>query len=353
MALRDAKRLFDVSLRLQIFAEGVKAFQAREFDKLITDVSVEFQKLLLRIKFDTLDSLTKSELNKLVVTLRKSQSHVYSIYLKKLLKQLEQFMEASLSLNRRILVSDFLYLEEGAQDEAPTDEEASNFIAAGYDANKFIAVNGIASILLGGGPSLWGKIKAEPMGANGVLLEPYLKAMLGSAQVGFENTLTKGYANAWTVREAVEAGEKQASKAKFQGASALATSMQNIASMVSASVASGLFGKYRWLSVIDSGTTDICYGRNQRVYEYGKGPLPPAHTGCRSHTVPYVAGDLEKETFFSWIKRQPNSIQNIALGARDADALRDGSLLAKNVRLNVKPISIEDYEGSVNKILFA
>jgi SPP1 gp7 family putative phage head morphogenesis protein len=351
MALRDAKRLFDVSLRLQIFAEGVKAFQAQEYNKVISDITIEFEKLLGRIKFDTLDSLTKSELNKLVVTLRKSQSHVYSVYLKKLLKQLEEFMQVSLTLNRQVLVSDFLYLEDEALDEPPTDDEASDFIAAYVASSGLKPIYGLAPILAGAG-SLWGRIKTEPMGANGALIEPYLKAMLGSAQVNFEQVLTKGYANGHTIREAVSAARESAGKTQAQGAATLSTAMQSIAGIVSASIGSGLFGKYRWLSVIDAGTTDVCRGRNNNVYVYGKGPLPPAHVRCRSHITPYVAGDLDKETFFSWIKRQPNSIQDFSLGSSNGRRLREGNLPADEARLKVRSMTNEEYKASINKILF-
>jgi hypothetical protein len=54
------------------------------------------------------------------------------------------------------------------------------------------------------------------------------------------------------------------------------TLIQNITSIVAASVFSTLFNKYQWISVMDSRTSNICIERNLQVYIYGSGPLPPA-----------------------------------------------------------------------------
>lgn len=350
MALRDAKRLFDVSLRLQIFAEGVKAYQSREFDKVLNEVNIEFKKLLFRVDYKTLDSLTKQELRNLVKALRESQSRIFSLYLKRVLKQLEEFMQASLSLNRRAMVSDFLYLEEGKEKYIPSDEEASNFIVAAEKENDFTPIYGIGAIVLGSS-SLWARIQNEPMGANGVLQLPFIKSLIAASEINFANSITKGYANNWTPVEAVEESALIARRASAQGGAVISTVMQNIASVVSASIGSALFGQYIWLSVIDNATTDICISRNLRIYTYGQGPLPPAHIRCRSHIAPYVKGDQTKETFYSWIGRQPNNIQNFALGNKNANALREGRLSSKDTRLDVRPISIEEYRNSIGDIL--
>jgi len=40
--------------------------------------------------------------------------------------------------------------------------------------------------------------------------------------------------------------------------------------------------KYRWVSTLSERTSDICRNLNGRIFEFGKGPLPPAHINCRS-----------------------------------------------------------------------
>lgn len=44
----------------------------------------------------------------------------------------------------------------------------------------------------------------------------------------------------------------------------------------------------RWISVLDSETTDFCTRQNGKIYEIGKGPHPPAHHGCRSIREPII-----------------------------------------------------------------
>lgn len=87
-----------------------------------------------------------------------------------------------------------------------------------------------------------------------------------------------------------------------------------------------LVSRYEWLAIIDSRTTLICMGRDGNVYEVGKGPLPPAHFGCRSTTMPILEGmgRIQRETYGDWIKRQSSDRQNEILGPGRARLLREG-----------------------------
>jgi SPP1 gp7 family putative phage head morphogenesis protein len=42
----------------------------------------------------------------------------------------------------------------------------------------------------------------------------------------------------------------------------------------------------RWVSVLDSRTSDICLGLAGQVFPAHEGPRPPAHFNCRSTVVP-------------------------------------------------------------------
>ncbi|MCK5127786.1 MAG: minor capsid protein, partial [candidate division Zixibacteria bacterium] len=86
---------------------------------------------------------------------------------------------------------------------------------------------------------------------------------------------------------------------------------------------------YQWVATLDSRTTMICGSRDGKIYQYGSGPMPPAHWGCRSTTIPKVkpeydmgakikgdrpsigAGGVEKvsarTTYGGWLKRQPKA----------------------------------------------
>ena len=104
MALSDNMRLYDIATRGQVYIEGVKVQYAREFNFVLAELRLEISRILARVKYKTLDGLTKAELNKLVVTLRESQSRIYSAYTQQILKQLKDFMRADLEMNRRAFV---------------------------------------------------------------------------------------------------------------------------------------------------------------------------------------------------------------------------------------------------------
>jgi len=64
--------------------------------------------------------------------------------------------------------------------------------------------------------------------------------------------------------------------------------------------------KYKYLAILDARTTDICKSLNNKIFEVGKGPLPPQHFNCRSFTVPVIE-DLEVEeydTYNQWYSKQ-------------------------------------------------
>ena len=346
MKLRDAKRLFDIATRLQVYVEGVKAQQGSEFHAVAMRVDTEFRKLLGRVKYDTLDGLSKAELNRLVVSLRQVQSKVYSEYTQKLIKQLQDFMQASLTVNRIVYTSAYIGLSqpEGEDDVVLSDDEASDFIEDENSRNGFIALFGIASVLAGS-DKLWAKIANDPIAANGALLSPFVKSFSASAQLSLENLLRKGYSNGWTTRQAAQEATAQFNKIANQADAVVSTIMQHVSTSVAAGVTSALWGKYRWVSIIDGGTTEICLSRSNEVYKYGQGPMPPAHIRCRSTIVPYNAAH-DDETFYSWIKRQGERTQNFALGKKTADLLRSGKLKAKDlVRLsNPSPLTIEQFK---------
>lgn len=104
----------------------------------------------------------------------------------------------------------------------------------------------------------------------------------------------------------------------------------------------------KYTATLDSGTSAICRSRDGIVYDIDKAPPLPAHVGCRSaytaviksyremgipiDDVPMgtrasmngqVPADL---TYSQWLKSQPVSVQNDALGVTKATLFRKGDL---------------------------
>ena len=117
---------------------------------------------------------------------------------------------------------------------------------------------------------------------------------------------------------------------------------------------------YKWVSVLDSRTSDTCQYLSERVWYYNNpsrstlpGPIePPAHYNCRSTTTPIVINSRElspeakaaqilssaalatvltsrlpqQTSYLQWLKRQPNSIQQEVLGTVRYDLWKSGEL---------------------------
>lgn len=105
---------------------------------------------------------------------------------------------------------------------------------------------------------------------------------------------------------------------------------------------------YQWVATLDSRTTLVCGSRDGKTYKVGTGPMPPAHWGCRSTTIPkvkpeYDIGSKLKGTraskgatgakqvsggtgYGGWLKRQPTSFVDEALGIERSKLFRSGKL---------------------------
>lgn len=336
MALADNKRLYDIATRQQVYVENVKVWHARQFDFFLRQLDEELRKLLSRISYKTLDSLTKTQLNSFLVELRKSQTRFYSKYLEGVLKQFEAFMKVDVAVTKRIYATAFV--EEDEQEDALTEEEADDEL----DGAAFPFLFGAAAT---GGAALWGKVNNTLIPANGLYLPAFMRSFTESAQASVRNTITKAYANgdsvaaltATLLERSPQGTGSILQRVGRQGAAAIDTSLQHISQMVSASITSGLYGRYCWYSVIDSSTTDICIGRNLQIYVYGEGPIPPAHVLCRSHIAPIVGNQPpQRETFARWFARQ-------------TQAFREDVGTSNPYR--AQPLTIEGYAGKVALIL--
>lgn len=104
----------------------------------------------------------------------------------------------------------------------------------------------------------------------------------------------------------------------------------------------------QWVAALDSRTSAVCRARDGEVYPVNKGPRPPAHIGCRSTMAPVVKSwrelgiDIDeapagtrasmngqipdKETYQTWLKKQPAGFQDEVLGKTKGQLFRNGGL---------------------------
>src|SRR5690606_22639421 len=131
---------------------------------------------------------------------------------------------------------------------------------------------------------------------------------------------------------------------------------------------------YRWVSILDSVTSQICRSLDGQVFAFGKGPLPPAHANCRSSIIAELFGRWLKRgptgrfvkrderkatgakgrenvdgnvTYYEWLKSQPEAFQDDALGPTRATLFRKGGLSAEafaklNLGRNFEPLTLDE-----------
>lgn len=342
--------LFDILTRHQIYLEGVKEGQTKEFNKVLIELSNEFKRLFASLNYDTLDALTKVKLRNFLSRIKKVQSRIYSRYKTNLINDIKKFMSIDVDLNKRIF-----------------EDDTNRKIEQAYEEGDGSPLFGLAPFLetSSADERLWSTVSNSPLPANGVLLLPFISHFINSASSAVENTIRKAYANKWTKEQTLRAiiGSKsknwrdgEFAKVYRQASAVIATGFQHVVSNIQAGIASIFYKRYVWNSVIDGGTTDICLYRNGKIFTFDKGPLPPAHIKCRSGIWPRASDngvDLIDVSYYSWLKSQPSIFQNDILGNSRAARLRKGELNSKNFPkfVNAKPISIEEFRNKQSIIL--
>lgn len=351
MATLDNKRLFDVTTRHQLYVEGVKITMYRDFQVVLAELSKELQVLFARMKYRTLDALNKSQLNALLVSLRRVQYRIYGTYAKSLVKQIEAFMNADLSLTGRQYTSLL-----GPYDESASEDDANEFIPLFVSQNGTSPLWGVAAIA-GNNARLWATLRNLPMPANGVTFPNFVSAFSASAQGQIENIVRQAWANGLSIDELVAiltgtpgaglGGVRQGSSSQIdrintQGRAVIDTVVQFVTAAVGAAVGSAFFSRYVWNSIIDSGTTDICRHRDGQIFAFATGPRPPAHMRCRSHISPLMGSGgaaFATASFASWLADQPEAVQKDIAGN-----YRNGGYTAQ-------PLTLAQYERKLKLIL--
>lgn len=352
--LKDSKRLYDIATRQQVYLEGVKAGMTKDFGFVLAELRTELTKLLGRIKYKTLDGMTKGELTNLMLALRKSQSKVYSAYTKQLLEQLKEFTSTNLEVASRLYVKAKIETDSDAENEPLSYVRARNYIERQRGESIVLPVFGWLAALQP--DKAWTVVTNAPLPANGLFLLPFIKTFAVSAQAGVENAIRKAYANGTSVADLVRelTGENSAQgvssqlqRIGVQASAVIATSAQHAFAITNAAVMSAMFEYYGWYSVMDGKTTEICRSRNLKVYKFGKGPLPPGHVRCRSHIAPIVENnDISAETFYTWLARQPEDVQADIVGNDAAKKQKSDAKFETKVSL-----TLDEYKEKVLKIL--
>lgn len=306
--------LLNTVLRHQIYLEGLKAKKNSEFFVTIAQLNVALKRDLAFLAFEDLGDMTKRQLGELLRSLKVTTKAVFDKYLRDVIEWLEAYMHVDYEFWK------FAYglvpgVEEDDIEEVPEEEKT------------------------------WNAIGLMPMGANGIVWRTFLAAVgiMGTNKI--TQLVTQHWANRSKKQELIDAlfGTKAnklndglLAKLARDGNSASNTVIQHIAANVNATVSKSIWDQYQWVSILDSGTTEICRNRAWLIYAYGKGPVPPAHIGCRSTIVPVTArGPLsDMPSYEVWARAQSE------LFREDAFDGKPGKRYAGS-----KPLTLEEFAG--------
>lgn len=341
-SVTDRAKLFDMLTRHQIYLEGVKLAHTREFDLVLRELNDEFRRLFSHLNYNKLDELSRSRVKDFIAQLKRLQLTAFNRYTSKLIRAFQDFMTIDID------VSTYLFETDTEKSVYQAQEDKDGLPLFGW-FNPGYADDHV---------ELWGTIQKSPIPANGVLLAPFINGFTQSAAKSVENTIMKGYVNGDAISvilaEILGTPSNNFRDGAFnrlngQAAAVVDTALQHISSIAQSAVASIFYDRYQWVSVLDSSTTEICRGRNGRIYRYGQGPLPPAHIRCRSKTVPVRVGSPEEDnptTYYGWLKTQPASVQDDILGAA-AERLRNGQAKAGDFErfTATKPLTAEQFKA--------
>ena len=338
--------LIDFEVRNQILLEGLKRGASDDFGSFVKRLD-KFLRDLLTSYGDQIE--TKADLSEILVTVRKVLGENYEEYNDELLKQLEELAieQADFELNAMAEVAEFEEVE-------PTPK----------------------AVLL----SLYRSPMSIESYSGSLLLEPFIKDLTSKQIKLIENQIQQGHAQGKTVSEIVRAirgtktqNFKNGTLAQIDRSNQaiVHTAIQHASSVGRAeawNANSDILKGYEWLSTLDSRTSQICRSLDGKVFKLNHGPLPPIHIRCRSTTLPAISDEFlvldlegdrpsvgakgaqsvpEGETYYSWLKRQPKSFQERAIGKDRAKLLRDGGLNAEEfaslqLNKNFKPLTLEE-----------
>jgi len=197
---------------------------------------------------------------------------------------------------------------------------------------------------------------------RGKLLEPFMREWTGKTADRVSGAISAGYYQGQTTNQILQTIRGTRAQGFTDGLLAMSnkdaslmtrTALQHSASQAREEVWKAnkeIVKKVRWVSTLDSRTSQICQSLDGQEYLVDKGPRPPIHIGCRSSVVAVLDDRFKfldegatrfargpqgeasvdaKQTYYGWLKQQPQKFQNAAIGSKRAKLLREGGISAE------------------------
>ena len=346
--MKNSDSLIEIATRHQVYLERLKTQQARNFTLVLKDLEKAITEVLAPLS-GRVDSLGKSQLNRVLKDLRTAQSAI-------LLRNEAAFLTEL----RRI-----------AGYEAEFEARALENVLKQNFAQKKIKIPA--------GEAAFSAAVKAPLSATGELLEPFIRKWSNNQVQGIDNAVRRAWSEGRTTQQLMQ--EIRGTKAlKFkdgilrgtsrrQAEAVARTAVQHVASRARMSTWErnpDVVQRYKYVATLDGRTTVRCRSLDGQTFEVGRGPNPPIHINCRSTTVAVLEKEFEfleegqtraskngqvpaNQTYYQWLKRQPRAFQNDVLGPTRGKLFREGGLSADrfakmNLDRNFQPLTLDEME---------
>jgi len=340
--MAQSLQLTEQSIRHQVMLERVKSKEANQYASFLLDMD---RSIRLRLSADDLTEFSRVRLERLIASIESDMSLIYDNYW--------DYLSGSLTE-----IGDY----EANFESASLNQVLENF-----------------EITIPGAEQVRSAIFTKPLSVEGAhkgkLLEPFYRDWSKMEKDRVAGAVRSGYGEGKTNSQIIK--DIRGTKAAKYNDGLLVINKRNIEAVVRTSIQhaasmaqqatweanSNVVIGVRWISTLDTQTTPICMNLDQSVHPINKGPRPPAHIQCRSRTVAELDGRFDflkkgatrssmsgpvsaRESYYSWLKRQPAGIQAAAIGQKRSKLLRDGGLSAEkfaklNMGRNFKPLTLE------------
>lgn len=396
-------QLVEFTTRHQVYLERLKAGEIKKTDKVFVSLAAELTKLLLKLRIADFSEISAAQQAKLVMDIRDIHKAAYN-------KQLRDVSN---------LLRDLAGSEREFELEALNEVTVDELVAEDTEDAE---------------AALWAKVQEQPMSATGKLLAAYLGAWMGLEVERAADLARKAMAEGWSPSGLLMAFRGKANvgftdglwfSTKRNTATTIRTAIQHVSSTArwwtmsntvlrpagtprarrpgndnpdpdalevdpdgvvrriprkaraaaeraGITVGSNMAVRgYRWISILDGKTSQLCRSLSGRVFRFGQGPIPPAHPNCRSSIVAELLGRWLKRdakgrfakddrtqptadgivpvrvTYYEWLKTQDADFQDDVLGVTRGALFRKGGLSAEafarlNLDRNFEPMTLDE-----------
>jgi SPP1 gp7 family putative phage head morphogenesis protein len=352
------RQLRTLATRQQVMLEKVKSALARDFASVVPQLEKVIVGVITQLKVEKLGEASRRELEGILKDAAELQQKLIDKSETLLKEKLRDVQDYQVSLEARKL--------DGFLDLALSKKTV--------DLKEFSVSQPTKDQLA----TAFKEAMRRPLSTNGVNLENYIhdwgKAHIGKVEEAARRAWVQGRTIGSLIQEirgtklnGYRDGIIETSRRNAETIARTATQqMAQQAHQVTWAENDDIVTGWQFIATLDARTTVQCQSLDKQKFKIGEGPVPPLHPNCRSTTIPvlddafdfldegatrsslngYVDG---KQSYYDWLKEQPASFQDEALGTVRAKLFREGGLSSEefarlNLGKNFQPLSLEEMQ---------